>query len=282
MSEPLDPRAGASDLTFEFHALTEPGPGQRWSTWLDVEPLCRGPEPRPDWVITSQAAFDTELGVLKTGKEAEVHLVERAVPGGESVILAAKRYRSAEHRDFTRSAIYTDGRRTRRSRDARALAKQTAYGRSVAAGQWAWAEWQALVALWSAGVAVPYPVQIDGTELLLELITDDDDASRPAPRLAQSRPDGVLLAHYFDQVRESMMLLARAGWAHGDLSAYNLLATGSRLVLIDLPQIVDLAANPAGFDLLLRDCVNVCRWFQSRGLAVDEQELYAELVAAAW
>ena len=55
--------------------------GQRWSTWLSVEPLCRGPEPRPDWVVTSQAAIDTELGILKTGKEADVFLLERAVPG---------------------------------------------------------------------------------------------------------------------------------------------------------------------------------------------------------
>ena len=55
---------------------------QRWSTWYDVEPLCRGPEPRPDWVITDAAAVDTELGVLKTGKEADVFLLERAVEDG--------------------------------------------------------------------------------------------------------------------------------------------------------------------------------------------------------
>ncbi|MEI2811425.1 MAG: RIO1 family regulatory kinase/ATPase, partial [Nocardioides sp.] len=215
--------------------------------------------------------------VLKTGKEAEVFLLERAVPGERGVVMAAKRYRTAEHRDFTRSASYTEGRRTRRSRDARAIAKKTAHGRAVAAGQWAMAEWGALVRLWSAGVAVPYPVQLDGTELLMELITDE--AGDPAPRLAQTRPDSALLADYYEQIVDAMRALADAGWVHGDLSPYNLLATGSRIVLIDLPQVIDLAANPAGFDFLLRDCRNVCNWFNSRGLAVDEQELFGELVA---
>ena len=55
---------------------------QRWSTWFDVDPLCRGPEPRPDWVVTSHGAIDTELGILKTGKEADVFLLERADPHG--------------------------------------------------------------------------------------------------------------------------------------------------------------------------------------------------------
>ena len=73
---------------------TNPTPSnQRWSTWYDVEPLCRGPEPRPDWVITDRAAVDTELGILKTGKEADVFLLERAVDDGPSVVMAAKRYR---------------------------------------------------------------------------------------------------------------------------------------------------------------------------------------------
>src|SRR3954449_5285558 len=133
-------------FVFDFQAYDDPDEGQRFSTWLSVEPLCRGPEPRPDWVVTSQAALDTDLGVLKTGKEADVFLLERAVPGdpSQSVVMAAKRYRGEEHRDFHRSSTYTEGRRTRRSRDARALAKKTTHGRAVAAGQWAWAEWEAL------------------------------------------------------------------------------------------------------------------------------------------
>ena len=78
------PLAASPDLdpafVFDFEAYDDLGDGQRWSTWLSVEPLCRGPEPRPDWVVTSQAAVDTDLGILKTGKEADAFLLERAVP----------------------------------------------------------------------------------------------------------------------------------------------------------------------------------------------------------
>jgi RIO kinase 1 len=265
-------------FVFGFAALEGPGDGQRWSTWLDVERGSRGPDPRPDWVVTEQAAIDTELGVLKTGKEADVFLLERAVPDGRGVLMAAKRYRSEEHRTFHRSASYTEGRRTRNSRDTRALAKKTAFGRAVAAGQWAMSEWAAMCRLWSAGVPVPYPVQIDGTEILMEFI-DDPDGDGAAPRLAQVRPRGALLESYFDQVRDAMAELARAGLAHGDLSPYNILAQGNRIVLIDLPQVVDLVGNPQGMDFLMRDCHNVCTWFTARGLDVDEHALFAELIA---
>ncbi len=254
---------------------------QRWSTWLDVEPLCRGPEPRPDWVVTEQAAIDTELGILKTGKEAEVFLVERAVPNGKAVVMAAKRYKAREHASFHRSASYTEGWSTRRSRDARAVKAKSTFGREVAAGQWANAEWQALNRFWSAGIPVPYPVQIDGTEILMEFIAVD---GLPAPRLAQTRPDRALLASYFEQLREAMGGLARAGIAHGDLSPYNILAAGERVVVIDLPQAVDLAGNAQGFDFLHRDCVNICTWFRRRGLApeiADEDALFADLIAQA-
>jgi RIO kinase 1 len=272
----LDPR-----FYFDFRAFADPGEGQRFSTWLSVEPLCRGPEPRPDWVVTSQFAVDTELGVLKTGKEADVFVLERAVADdpAQAVVMAAKRYRAEDRRSFHRSAAYTEGRRIRRSRDARAVAKHTAHGRAVAAGQWAWAEWETLCKLWLAGLPVPYPVQIDGTEILMELVTIDGD---PAPRLAQARPGQQLLASYYTQVRDMLTGLARLGLAHGDLSAYNILAAGERLVLIDLPQAVDIVANPAGMDFLMRDCRNVCSWFTSRGLDVDEHDLFAELVAAAF
>ena len=267
-------------FVFDFQAYDElEAADQRWSTWLSVEPLSRGPEPRPDWVVTSQGAIDTELGILKTGKEADVFLLERGEPDGPSVVMAAKRYRGEETRSFHRSTAYTEGRKTRRSRDARALARKSSYGRQVAAGQWAWAEWEALKRLWSLGLPVPYPVQIDGTEILMEFVTVDGDA---APRLAQTRPDGDLLASYFEQLRDAMAELARNGLVHGDLSPYNILATGERLVIIDLPQVVDLAGNPLGMDFLLRDCTNVCSWFRARGLPVDEHELYVELLAHAF
>lgn len=271
-------------FVFDFQTYDDLEPGQRWSTWLAVEPLCRGPEPRPDWVVTSQAAVDTELGVLKTGKEADAFLLERAVPGsdavGDSVVLVAKRYRDSEHRSFHRAATYTEGRSVKRSRDERALKRKSTWGRIVASSEWAVSEWNALRRCWELGLPVPYPVQIDGTEILMEWITDDEGES--APRLAQSRPAPPLLASYYDQLREALATMVRHGIVHGDLSAYNLLAAGERLVIIDLPQIVDLVGNAAGMDFLLRDCTNVCTWFRARGLEVDEHELFGELMAQAF
>jgi len=281
-SQDLDPR-----FTFDFQAYDDPdasdGTGRRWSTWLSVEPLCRGPKPRPDWVVTSQAAVDTDLGVLKTGKEADVFLLERAVPDatgvGETVVMAAKRYRDTEHRSFHRAAVYTEGRSMKRSRDERALKTKSTWGRIVAAGVWAVSVWDAIKRLWSLGLPVPYPVQIDGTEILMEWIQVDGDT---APRLAQTRPSPAQLASYFEQLREALATMAQAGVVHGDLSSYNILAAGERLVIIDLPQVVDLVGNPQGMDFLMRDCTNVCGWFRQRGLEVDEHELFADLLATAF
>ncbi|RHW27796.1 serine/threonine protein kinase [Nocardioides immobilis] len=276
-NDPIDP-----GFVFDFVAYDENlADGQRWSTWLSIEPLSRGPEPRPDWVVTSQGAIDTELGILKTGKEADVFLLERADPlyPDQSVVMAAKRYRAPEHRTFHRSASYTEGRSMKRSRDERAIKRKSTFGREVAAGEWAVSEWSALVRCWDLGLPVPYPVQIDGTELLMEWITVDGET---APRLAQTRPDRQLLASYFEQLRDALATLVQAGLVHGDLSPYNILAAGDRLVIIDLPQVVDLVGNAAGFDFLLRDCTNVCGWFTRRGLEIDAQDLFGDLMAHAF
>jgi len=278
---PLDPT-----FIFDFTYYDDLADGQRWSVWDELEPLCKGPEPRPDWLVTSAGAIDTELGVLKTGKEADVHLVERADPqdpdGG--VVMAAKRYRSTEHRTFQRSAAYTEGRSMKRSRDERALKRKSTFGREVAASEWVISEWGSMGRLWLAGLPVPYPVQIDGTELLMEWITvpGEDGTLETAPRLAQTRPAPDLLDWYFQQFRDVLAGFVELGLVHGDLSAYNILAAGDRLVVIDLPQTVDLVGNINGMDYLMRDCANVCRWFRMRGLETDEHELFGELMAHAF
>jgi len=230
-------------------------------------------------VITDLGAVDEDLGILKTGKEADVHVIRRWVPGQDrDVCMAAKRFRSSDHRMFQRDAGYLEGRRFRRSREMRAMARRTEFGRSMISTQWAGAEFGALSELWGLGLPVPYPVQIDGAELLMEFIGRDGQA---APRLAQIRPDRELLVDLFEQLREAMLQLAGRGWAHGDLSPYNVLLDGERLVIIDWPQIVDIIGNPRGPEFLERDCHNICAWFVSRGLEVDEGYLFGDLMAEA-
>jgi RIO kinase 1 len=255
----------------------EPGENQRWSTWTTVTPTSRGPKPWPSWLVVSASAFDTELGIVKTGKEADLFLIERAVPGdpSQSSILAAKRYRGPENSDFHRSSRYSEGRRMRNTRDSRAAARGTAYGRTVSAGRWAFAEFEALCRLHQLGVPVPYPVQVNGTEILMEFIGNGTVA---APRLAQVRTTSHEMRGYYDQVLGIMTALAREGLAHGDLSAYNLLVQGGRVVVIDLPQVVQVISNPSGMEFLHRDCVNICEWFTRQGVECDAEDAFGELV----
>ena len=246
--------------------------GITFSTYPDA---VHGPSPLPNWVPTSPAATDTDLGVFKTGKEADVSLIRRTY-AGDSVLLAAKQYRDAQHRMFHRDAGYLEGRRMRKSRETRAVETRTAFGRELIAGQWAAAEFAVLSRLWSAGAAVPYPVQLLGTQLMMEFIGHEDGVA--APRLAQLRPSLEETAHLYAQLREVLGVLADAGYTHGDLSAYNVLVHHGRLVLIDLPQAVDLVGNPQGFNFLRRDCDNICSWFQARGVAADPQLLFDDLL----
>jgi RIO kinase 1 len=252
----------------------------RWTTWGDGE---QGPHPRPGWVVTELAAADTELGVLKTGKEADVHLIRREVPDtGRGCVLAAKRYRSNEHRMFHRDAGYLEGRRMRRSREMRAMANRTAFGRNLIAERWAVAEFAALSRLWTVGAPVPYPVQRSGTELLMEFL--GDDLGTAAPRLAELRPAGDELVELWRQLVAALELLAGQGMTHGDLSAYNLLVHNGQVMLIDLPQIVDVVANPRGPEFLARDVANVMGWFRARGLPESEahaEDLTKELLTVA-
>jgi RIO kinase 1 len=251
--------------------------GPDYSSWDTAQ---HGPDPIPDWVVTDLSAIDTELGLLKTGKEADVHLVHRGRPDGPQCLLAAKRYRTSEHRMFHRDAGYQEGRSTRRTRDVRAMERHTDYGKQLLSTHWTFAEFAALENLWRAGAPVPYPVQCLDAELMLEFIGEPDGTA--APRLAQCRPSRPELADLFTQCVDAMGILARAGFTHGDLSAYNLLVHRGRLVMIDVPQIVDLFANPQGASYLERDCVNVCRWFASRGLETPEfDHLFGDLMAEA-
>jgi RIO kinase 1 len=147
------------------------------------------------------------------------------------------------------------------------------------AGQWANAEFSALGRLHGARVPVPYPVQVTGTEVLLEFIGDADGTA--APRLAETRPDDKFLASLWEQFTAALDTLARHGLAHGDLSPYNLLVHQGRLVLIDLPQVVDVISNPNGSSFLSRDARNVAGWFAARGLAHADAEALTRLLEEA-
>ena len=248
----------------------------------------------PDWVITEDYD-DVDLGVIATGKEGEVGLVERVAHDGiRSHLIARKRYRPRAVRKgelqelgferaptFRNDIVYRDGRNYgRRSRDRRAVETMTKYGKELVKQKWLGHEFDVMTAVWHAGASVPYPIgSTDDGGLLLEFIGDDVQA---APRLAQARLSEPELEDAWDQLRESIRLVAEAGYVHADLSAYNSLWWHGRLWLIDFPQAVDLVQSPHGFDLLHRDALNVSAWFASKGIDADGEELFAELLSAAF
>ncbi|MFN8198906.1 MAG: RIO1 family regulatory kinase/ATPase [Nakamurella multipartita] len=257
------------------------GPGStNESPYSSYDVATRGPAPIPDWLVTSFSARDTRLGVIKSGKEADVALLERAVPGGPGCLLAVKTFRDAHHRMFHRDATYQEGRRVRRSRETRAMAARTGFGRELLAGKWASAEFTALATLWDAGARVPYPVQLIGSELMMEFIGDPDGTA--APRLAAVQASTAEFTELWHDLVGTLDVLAQCGLTHGDLSPYNVLVDDTRCVLIDLPQVVDLVANPSGSDFLHRDCHNIAEFFARRGvLAADASTLALRLSGLA-
>ena len=183
----------------------------------------------PGWVITEDAAHQIERGVLKTGKEASVHLLERHL-GDRRNLLAAKRYRALAGGQFRDDGRYRQSRRTGNRRTDLAMEKGTHAGLAFRADQWVATEFAVLGRLWSAGVPVPYPVQHSGSELLLEYFGDDDGA---APRLVHAIVAAHQAADLFTQAVSALRRCAALATVHGDLSPYNMLVWDGRLVLID-------------------------------------------------
>jgi RIO kinase 1 len=246
----------------------------------------------PAW-LTAGGTDDEVLGLLKTGKEAEVFVVERrSRDRSHSAVLAHKRYRPTQvvkgdleaggfsrARSFTDDAVYTAGRDFAASRDRRAVARRSARGRRLQAERWPREEYDALVAAHAAGVTVPYPVEFTGDGTLMQFVGDDGVA---APRLVAARLGAADLADAYAQVTAEVAALARAGLAHADLSPYNLLWWRGRVWWIDFPQTVDLVVNPNGLDLLHRDVTTVCTWFARRGVDCDAEAVFAEVLAELW
>jgi RIO kinase 1 len=246
----------------------------------------------PAW-LTAGDTEDDVLGLLKSGKEAEVFVVERhALDRSRSAVLAHKRYRPtragkgeleaggfARARTFANDAAYQAGRGFRSSRDRRAVERRSAHGRRLAAERWSREEYDALVRAHTAGVTVPYPLEFTGDGTLMQFVGDDGVA---APRLIDARLTSADLASAYAQVLADIAVLIRTGLVHADLSPYNLLWWRDRVWIIDFPQAVDLVVNPNGFDLLHRDVTTVCDWFARRGVPCDAEAAFAVLVAEAW
>jgi RIO kinase 1 len=204
--------------------------------------------------LIEDGMVDTVVRKLKSGKEASVYIVAC----GDQV-RCAKVYKEAEHRGFHKLAQYQEGRKTRNSRDARAMGKRGRHGRRVQEGEWKNAEVAALYRLVGAGVRVPAPYLVHEGVLLMELVRDE--GGEPAPRLndIDITADQAREWHAFMITQIVRMLCA--GLIHGDLSEFNVLLDANGPVIIDLPQAVNAASNNSAFAMLERDVNNMRETF---------------------
>jgi RIO kinase 1 len=204
--------------------------------------------------LVDDGMVDTVVRSLKSGKEASVYIV---ACGGQ--LRCAKVYKEAQQRGFHKLAQYQEGRKTRSSRDARAMGKRGRHGRKVQEAEWKNAEVDALYRLVGAGVRVPAPHLVHEGVLLMELVQDAH--GDPAPRLNDVDITGEQARDWHAFMIAQITRMLCAGLIHGDLSEFNVLLDVNGPVIIDLPQAVNAAGNNNAFAMLERDVNNMRETF---------------------
>ena len=211
------------------------------------------PPPRLQPLI-EEGLIDTVLRQLMSGKEAMVYVVRC----GDDT-RCAKVYKEATQRSFRQAVDYTENRKVKNTRQARAMAKGTRFGRQATEAAWQSAEVDALYRLAAAGVRVPKPYNFCDGVLLMELVTDEEGAAAPRLNDVVFTPEQAR-THHATLVVEVVRMLC-AGVVHGDLSEFNVLLSATGPVIIDLPQAVDAAGNNHAKRMLLRDVENLRNFF---------------------
>jgi RIO kinase 1 len=204
--------------------------------------------------LVEDGLVDAVMRQLMSGKEAMVYVVRC----GDDV-RCAKVYKEANHRSFRQSAGYTESRKVKNSRRARAMEKGGRYGRKAQEDSWQSAEVAALYRLTAAGVRVPRPYNFADGVLLMELVTDAD--GNAAPRLSELVLTAEQSRAYHRTLITQVVRMLCAGVVHGDLSEYNVLVGGEGLVVIDLPQAIDAAGNNNARGMFERDIDNLTAYF---------------------
>ena len=214
--------------------------------------------------LVEEGLIDSVVRQLMSGKEAMVYVVRR---GDET--LCAKIYKEATNRSFRQAVDYTENRKVKNSRSARAIAKGSKFGRQEQEAAWQSAEVDALYRLAEAGVRVPQPYNFCDGVLLMELVTDANGDAAPRLNDVAFTPQQAL-AHHATLITEVVRMLC-AGVVHGDLSEFNILLAHSDVagqpdgidfpVIIDLPQAVDAAGNNHAQRMHMRDVANLRDFF---------------------
>ncbi|MCK8501083.1 RIO1 family regulatory kinase/ATPase [Myxococcus fulvus] len=227
--------------------------------------------------LLADGIIEAVLGQLKTGKEAEVWLVQHA-----GQVVAAKLYKERHERNFRNNVGYREGREVRNSRTRRAMEKGSKFGQAAAEEAWKSAESDSLYKLHAQGVRVPTPVLFYEGILLMEVVIDAQ--GHPAPRLVEAPPTTPeeALAMYVD-LRAQVISMLCADLIHGDLSPYNILMGYAGPVIIDFPQTIAAARNNRAEFYFRRDLDNVREFLATYapalyGMAGDTGEIWSAYV----
>jgi RIO kinase 1 len=226
-----------------------------------------------DWLVPAE--LHEHLGILKTGKESEVHLVART-GGGRTVLLAEKRFKARQFRSFKNDFLYRGEWEVGSRRENRAIAKATRFGHEVLHSRWIGNEWDNLVHLHAAGVTVPPPAELLEDGYRMAFIGDGGVA---APRLSAVALDTPTAKRVWHELLEELAAMVAADRVHGDLSAYNVLWWHERPVLIDFSQTIDVITHASARDLLLRDIDALGGYFTRRGVRYDRDWVLARVGA---
>jgi RIO kinase 1 len=222
--------------------------------------------------------FVTEVvRIVKTGKEASVHLcrANRSTTGED--LVALKTYHPLGRRDFRDESIYRDGEWIKERRIRVALEKKTRLGRHVQGALWVNREWDTLRALSAAGAAVPRPIAATDEAILMSFVGDDE---RTAPQLHAHRPDAEEARDLLEQLMRAIERMLYENVIHGDLSPYNVLVWEGRATVIDLPQAVDPRKNRHARALLERDVSRICDHFERYGIRSHPERIARDLWTA--
>jgi RIO kinase 1 len=209
---------------------------------FDVPTLMVINDMRDDGII------DHVRGSLAAGKESKVYTA--VAPDGSLRILKIYLTVSAEFKKRMQY-IVGDPRFSDIKRGSRSL---------IAA--WARKEFKNMRAAHAAGVRVPSPIAVKKNVLVMEFIGDSE--GNPAPQLVESQ---VTYDDYKQVIEQIKTLYQKARLVHADLSEYNIFKTDRGIVLFDFGSAVDIQ-HPNSKQFLVRDVMNVNRFFEKRGIEV--------------
>jgi len=222
--------------------------------------------------LVNDGLVDEVIRPLMSGKEADVFVVRCG-----SQIRCAKIYKEPEKRGFKQAVLYQEGRKVRNSRRARAMQKGSKFGRKELEHSWQNTEVEALYKLASAGVRVPKPYGCFDGVLLMELITDSD--GHEAPRLNDVSMSTEQAIEDHSIVIQHVVKMLCTGLIHGDLSEFNILVDEDGPVIIDLPQVIDAAANNSAKMFLQRDVNRITDYYSEFAPELRQSQYAAEIWA---